>query len=102
MDDAAHQTDAGLARRLGLGSSPSPVHALGVVVPDLLGRRTPSVQRDLGQDGEVGPTVSGLGQAFLQALGAIGLPVDLRDERNGELAVGARGVASVIGWAWLP
>jgi hypothetical protein len=87
MDDAAHETDAGLGGRLGLRASPLPVHRLGVRLDRVLRARPPLVQRQLREHGDVGAALGRLGQTLAQAGDAIRLPVRLGDERDGQATV---------------
>jgi hypothetical protein len=73
-----------------------PVHRLGVVVDRILGRGPPGVERELRQDREVRAALDALVEPLGEAAEAIGLPEDLRDERDRESAVFAR---SCIGHA---
>ena len=74
-------------RRLSLGRRARAVHRLGVLVERFLRRGTPRVERDFGQDREVGAALGGFRKALAEALRAIGLPEDLGDQRDRQLAV---------------
>ena len=89
VDDAADQADAGLLRGLSLGRRARPVHRLGVVVVRFLRRGAPRMERDLWQDGQVGAAIGGFREALAEPSNAIGLPEDLGDQRDRELAVGS-------------
>ena len=57
----------------------------------ILGRGAPRMERDLGQDRQVRAAIGGLVKALGEALSAIGLPEDLGDQGDRQLAVGSGG-----------
>ena len=92
VDDPTHEADAGLGRRLGLGAAPA-------ARPSARRRRRRAsfvaglhgLSGISGSTARSAPRSAASARRSLEAYRPIGLPEDLRDEGDGELAIGSGG-----------